>query len=91
MEQVRAGMVLAEALAAGLAAFQAGDDDGAIRHYGEALMLLPDHPVALMGLGLLREKRGEIREARALFARIVELYREGEFGQAAQGRLDQLR
>jgi len=82
---------LARALAAGLTAAQAGDDEGAIRHYREALTLMPDHPVALMSLGILSEKRGAIPEARAMFGRIVELYREGDFVQAAKARLERLR
>jgi hypothetical protein len=82
---------LARALSAGLAAAQAGDDDRAIRHYGEALHLMPDHPVALMSLGILRAKRGEVTEARAMFQRIVDLYREGDVVQAARDRLQALR
>ena len=79
------------ALAAGFSAVQAGDDEGAIRHYREALVLMPDHPVALMSLAVLREKRGETAEARALFERIVELYQDGELVQTARGRLERLR
>jgi hypothetical protein len=79
------------ALAAAFAAAQAGDDDGAIRHYREALTLAPDHAAALMSLAILREKRGETTEARRLLERIVELHREGELVAHARGRLEKLR
>jgi tetratricopeptide repeat protein len=85
------GSDVTRALRAGLAAADAGDEKRAIGHYGEVLALVPDHPVALLGLGILREKRGETAEARALFQRIVELYREGDLVQAARARLDRLR
>jgi tetratricopeptide (TPR) repeat protein len=79
------------ALAAGLSAAETGDTEAAIRHYREALTLVPDHPVALMSLGLLQQERGRTFEARALFERIVELYRDGELVQQARGRLEKLR
>jgi hypothetical protein len=79
------------ALAFALAAAQAGDEEGAIRHYGEALRLVPDHPVALLSLGILREQRGELPQARAIFQRIVDLYAEGDMVQAAKARLEKLR
>lgn len=85
------GSDVTRALRAGLSAAEAGDEKRAIGHYGEVLALVPDHPAALLGLGILREKRGETAEARALFQRIVELYREGELVQAARARLDRLR
>jgi tetratricopeptide (TPR) repeat protein len=75
------------ALVAGLSAVEAGDDERAIRHYREALAVAPDHPVALMSLGILQAKRGRTAEARALFERIVELYREGDLVDKARGRL----
>ncbi len=75
------------ALVAGLSAVEAGDDERAVRHYREALAVAPDHPVALMSLGILQEKRGRTAEARALFERIVELYGEGELVDKAKGRL----
>jgi hypothetical protein len=75
------------ALVAGLSAVEAGDDERAVRHYREALAVVPDHPVALMSLGILQEKRGRTAEARALFERIVELYGEGELVDKARGRL----
>jgi tetratricopeptide (TPR) repeat protein len=75
------------ALAAALSAVAAGDDERAVRHYREALKVAPDHPVALMSLGILQEKRGRKAEARALFERIVDLYREGEFVDKARDRL----
>jgi tetratricopeptide (TPR) repeat protein len=78
------------ALASALAAAQAGDEEGAIRHYGEALRLVPDHPVALLSLGILREQRGELPQARAIFQRIVDLYAEGDMVQAAKTRLEKL-
>jgi tetratricopeptide (TPR) repeat protein len=77
-------------LAAALAAAQAGNEEGAIRHYQEALRLVPDHPVALLSLGILREQRGELPEARALFQRMVDLYPEGDMVQAARKRLEKL-
>ena len=79
------------ALVAGLSAAETGDDEGAIRHYRQVLTLMPDHPVALMSLGILQEKRGRVAEARAAFERIVELYGEGELVQRARGRLEALR
>jgi hypothetical protein len=79
------------ALVAGLSAAEAGDDEGAIRHYRQVLALMPDHPVALLSLGILQEKRGRLAEARAAFQRIVELYREGELVEKARGRLEALR
>jgi hypothetical protein len=78
------------ALAAALAAAQAGDEEGAIGHYAEALRLVPDHPVALLSLGILREQRGELPQARAMFQRIVDLYAEGDMVKAARVRLDKL-
>ncbi len=82
---------VAESLLAGLRAAEAGDDDGAIRHYRDVLSRSPDHPVALLSLGLLRERRGERSEARALFQRILELYPEGATVDAARARLERLR
>jgi hypothetical protein len=82
---------LLKALVAGLSAAEAGDEDRAIGHYREALALAPDHPVALLSLGILREKRGETSEARALFQRIVDLYRDGDLARAARTRLERLR
>jgi hypothetical protein len=75
------------ALNAAMSAVAAGDDERAVRHYREALRVAPDHPVALMSLGILQEKRGRTAEARALFERIVDLYREGEFVDKARDRL----
>lgn len=85
------GSEVTQALRAGWSAAAAGDETRAIGHYREVLALVPDHPVALLGLGILREKRGETAEARALFQRIVELYREGDLVRAARARLDRLR
>jgi len=79
------------ALSTGLSAAEAGDDERAIRAYRQVLVLVPDHPVALLSLGILAEKRGQTSEARALFERIVELYREGDMVQSAKGRLEGLR
>jgi hypothetical protein len=80
-----------EPLLAGLAAAEAGDDDRAVGHYREVLRRSPDHPVALLSLGILREKQGKTAEARTLFERIVEVHREGETVQAARARLERLR
>ncbi len=82
---------LLTALVAGMSAAEAGDDERAVRHYREVLALMPDHPVALMSLGILQEKRGRTAEARALFERIVELYRNGDLVDEARGRLEHLR
>src|SRR5262249_15260359 len=82
---------LLKELVAGLSAAEAGDDERAARHYREALAMMPDHPVALMSLGILQEKQGRIPEARELFERIVELYREGDMVERARGHLERLR
>jgi hypothetical protein len=82
---------LSSALLAGLSAAESGDEERAIGHYRTVLRLAPDHPVALLSLGILREKRGEISEARALFERLVAVYHEGELVRAAQARLERLR
>jgi tetratricopeptide (TPR) repeat protein len=82
---------VARALSAGFWAAEAGDTERAMRHYREVLTLVPDHPIALMSLGLLQEQRGRTAEARALYERIVELYRAGDFVDKARGRLEHLR
>jgi tetratricopeptide (TPR) repeat protein len=79
------------AVAAALAAAEAGDDDRAVVHYREALAAAPDHPVALLSLAFLHEKRGDPAAARALLERFVELYREGEMAEIARTRLERLR
>ncbi len=76
-----------EGLAAALRAVEAGDDASALRYYGRVLALDPDHPVALFSLGVLREKRGEVAEARALFERVVEVDPEGKLAGPARERL----
>jgi hypothetical protein len=82
---------LVEPLLAGLAAAEAGDDDRAISLYAEVLRRSPDHPVALLSLGLVRERQGRTAEARTLFERVVEVHREGESVKAARARLERLR
>ncbi len=82
---------VAVALATALSAAEAGDDERAMRAYRQILARVPDHPVALLSLGILAEKRGQTSEARALFERIVDLYREGDMVQSAKGRLEGLR
>jgi hypothetical protein len=82
---------LVEPLLAGFAAAEAGDDDRAVRHFHEVLHRFPDHPVALLSLGILREKQGKTAEARTLFGRILEVHREGETVKAARARLERLR
>jgi len=78
-----------EALTAALAAAEAGDEAEALRGYQRVLALAPDHPVALYSLGILRERRGESAEARALFERVVEVDPEGALARAARERLDE--
>jgi tetratricopeptide (TPR) repeat protein len=80
-----------EPLLAGLAAAEAGDDERAVRHYREALRRFPDHPVALLSLGLLRERQGRAAEARTLFERILAVHPQGETVEAARARLERLR
>jgi hypothetical protein len=82
---------LVEPLLAGFAAAEAGDDDRAARHFHEVLRRFPDHPVALLSLGILREKEGKTAEARTLFERVLEVHREGETVRAARARLERLR
>lgn len=75
------------ALVAALAAAERGDEAEAIRQYAQILALAPDHPVALFSLGVLRAKRGESAEARALLERVIELDPGGELARQARERL----
>lgn len=76
------------ALTSAMAAAEAGDVETAARWYHEVLSLEPDHPVALFSLGVLRETQGALTEARALYARLVELYPDTRLARDARGRLD---
>jgi hypothetical protein len=79
------------AMADAFRAAASGDEEGALRRYQDALALEPDHLLALYSLGVLREKRGEHREARALFERLAERAPESELADQARVRLRTLR
>ena len=79
------------ALTAALSATEKGDDERAIGHFQDLLAMDPDHPAALLSLGLIRARRGEIREARLLFERVVTLSPDGALAGSARARLAQLR
>jgi hypothetical protein len=77
------------ALSGAAAALQAGDDKWAVRQYRFVLAQDPDHPVALLHLGVILEKQGLRPEARRLYAKVVKLYPRTRLARDAQTRLDQ--
>jgi tetratricopeptide (TPR) repeat protein len=61
-------------LRAALAMHEAGDFAGAERGYGAALLRDPDHPVALLYLGVLHHDHGRYEEAIRLIRRSIEAH-----------------
>jgi tetratricopeptide (TPR) repeat protein len=70
---VTRGVSRAGALAQGYEALQADRLDEAEAHYTQALRLSPRHPDALLGLGAIAERRGDIAAAVAHYRRVLQV------------------